>query len=355
VVKLSIDYYEAMGIQNQKGFTLVEIVIVIAVIGILATVSMFGFSRVQADSRDSERASSTAVIVEGLERYYEKNGEYPSCSKMTASASVVGQTLGIDPKNLQAPSSSNANSMICTDITTSTTQDVYAYVGDGTAVCSTGAVCTLYTVKYKEESTGQIKSVPSRRVAVTAIITGTSTLSNVSTAASSVNLSWTAAANAVSYVVETSKSNTFPEGSSTTQTSFTSTTGSVTGLLPVTPYYFRIQATGANGTKGGWSNIVSATTASIAAPAISNSSSPIGAGATLYITPSDGANAYIVQRARDAAFTNSLVTLPTSTSTTVVDDPTWGFNYYYRAKAINTINGQESGYGPSRIVTVPRP
>jgi len=344
-----------MGNQNKKAFTLVEIVIVIAVIGILATIAILGLTQYQADGRDARRLTSATTIVDALEKYYEKNGEYPSCATMTAATSVVGQTLGIDPTHLRAPSSSNTNSIVCADITASTTQDVYAYVADGTTMCSTGTACTLYTFKYKEEATGEIKSIPSRRTAVAMTGIGTSTLSIASNTASSVNLAWTAATNATNYTVQASTGSTFPAGSSTTQADYTGTSGSYADLLPLASYYFRIRATSFNGSIGGWSNVVNVTTSPIAAPTIASTSSPVGEGATLYITPSDGANAYVVQRARDISFTTNLETLPTSTSTTVFDEPVWGYNYYYRVKAINTVNGQESGWGPARIVTVPRP
>lgn len=48
----------------------------IAVIGILATITVVGFGRYQADGRDTQRASDASIIVEHLEKYYRANGEY---------------------------------------------------------------------------------------------------------------------------------------------------------------------------------------------------------------------------------------------------------------------------------------
>lgn len=340
--------------KTSNGFTLVELIIVIAVIGILATLAVVGLTGVQEDGRDKQRSSAVVTLSEALEKYYDTHGEYPGCSTMIGSPAAVKAALGVDLKVLKAPSNSAANSIVCSDLTSSAGDDVYAYIGDTSATCTSGTACTQYTLKYIEESTDEIKSLTSRRLALSPLTTGTSVLSLASAAAASVNLTWTAASNATSYTVESSTNNTFPT-SLTTQANYTGTSGTYTGLLPVTTYYFRIKATAANGTTGGWSNTVTTTTAVIGAPTIASSSSPVGEGATLYITAVDGANAYVVQRARDTAFTSNLATLPTSTSTTVVDDPQWGFNYYYRAKAINTLNGQESGYGPTKSVGVPRP
>ena len=86
-----------------RGFTLVELMIVTAVIGVLATISIVGFSNIQATSRDTQRADKIATIAEALEKYYSANGEYPDCyamSQQPASAVTTGTNAtlpGLDP------------------------------------------------------------------------------------------------------------------------------------------------------------------------------------------------------------------------------------------------------------------
>lgn len=66
------------------GFTIVEISIVIAVIGVLTSIALVSFNQVQKQSRDNKRKADIAVMQSELEQYYEKNGEYPTgCSKYT--------------------------------------------------------------------------------------------------------------------------------------------------------------------------------------------------------------------------------------------------------------------------------
>jgi general secretion pathway protein G len=67
---------------GQKGFTIVELLIVIVVIAILATISIVAYRGVQARARDSQRKSDIATIAKALELYYIDNGKYPvgSCT-----------------------------------------------------------------------------------------------------------------------------------------------------------------------------------------------------------------------------------------------------------------------------------
>jgi type IV pilus assembly protein PilE len=78
--------------KSKSGFTIVELLVVIAVIGILTTIGIMSFTRYQASSRDTQRSSRTTLIAEALEKYYDKNGEYPSCSTLTQSATIVDTT-----------------------------------------------------------------------------------------------------------------------------------------------------------------------------------------------------------------------------------------------------------------------
>ena len=51
---------------KQKGFTIVELLIVIVVIAILAAISLVAFTGVQQRGRDSSRASDTSNIAKAL-------------------------------------------------------------------------------------------------------------------------------------------------------------------------------------------------------------------------------------------------------------------------------------------------
>jgi len=64
--------------KQNRGFTIVEISVVIVIISILVTLVALGFTRVQAQARDSSRKVDTLTVMHALASYYNENGEYPS-------------------------------------------------------------------------------------------------------------------------------------------------------------------------------------------------------------------------------------------------------------------------------------
>ncbi|MES2876418.1 MAG: prepilin-type N-terminal cleavage/methylation domain-containing protein [Patescibacteria group bacterium] len=61
-------------VKNKSGFTIVELLVVIVVIGILASITMVAFSNVQASARDAERKTELASIAKALQIYELRNG-----------------------------------------------------------------------------------------------------------------------------------------------------------------------------------------------------------------------------------------------------------------------------------------
>ncbi|MDO8571250.1 MAG: type II secretion system protein [bacterium] len=63
--------------KTQKGFTLVELLVAIGIIGILATVVTVSVTQVRARGRDAKRISDINVIKKGLETYAAQRNGYP--------------------------------------------------------------------------------------------------------------------------------------------------------------------------------------------------------------------------------------------------------------------------------------
>lgn len=75
-----------MSINRKYGFTIVELLIVIVVIGILAAITVVAYNGVQGRARDTQRVQNMQSIVKALELYKTTNGIYPA-AVATANAS----------------------------------------------------------------------------------------------------------------------------------------------------------------------------------------------------------------------------------------------------------------------------
>lgn len=61
----------------RKGFTLIELMVVIAIIGILASVTLAQFQQARAKARDIIRVTDMKAIMTALQLYYNDNGRFP--------------------------------------------------------------------------------------------------------------------------------------------------------------------------------------------------------------------------------------------------------------------------------------
>ena len=106
--------------QKQKGFTIVELLIVIVVIAILAAITIVAFNGVQQRARASAASASLASGKKKLELYKAENGTYP----LTGSLASAGVTDG---------------------------DTAFQYTSDGVTYCLTG---TNGSVSYKVTENG---------------------------------------------------------------------------------------------------------------------------------------------------------------------------------------------------------
>ncbi|MEK7565692.1 MAG: prepilin-type N-terminal cleavage/methylation domain-containing protein [Patescibacteria group bacterium] len=71
--------------KNKKGFTLIELMIVITIMAVLATMSFFAFSRVQKQARDAVRKGDIRAVSQAVQAYANDNsGNYPTTALGTA-------------------------------------------------------------------------------------------------------------------------------------------------------------------------------------------------------------------------------------------------------------------------------
>jgi prepilin-type N-terminal cleavage/methylation domain-containing protein len=139
--------------KKDRGFTIVELLIVIVVIAILAAIVIVAYNGVQNRAKTSAAASTAQTVQQKLEAYNAEVGNYPATwSLMTADSTksyfVSGVTLKASGNPASTDSTTTFSLYSCTgggdkvtyyDTTAAGIASVY--VGPATAAC-TGASAT---------------------------------------------------------------------------------------------------------------------------------------------------------------------------------------------------------------------
>ncbi len=80
---------------SQKGFTLIEILTVMVIMGILTSLAMSNYLNAQVKSRDTQRKTNLDQVAKALEIYYNDKGRYPTSNS-------TGQMVGCDSGGSEA-------------------------------------------------------------------------------------------------------------------------------------------------------------------------------------------------------------------------------------------------------------
>lgn len=143
----------------ERGFTIVELVITVLILGILLTVAVGSGLGFQSRAQDAERSSDVDVIVQSLERYYRTQATgtgatYPPSSlSATALAALIS-----DPDATIAPRQTSNSIAIAASSATQTptiSQYIYQPLNLDASLC-TATPCVRYKVYYRIEETNVV-------------------------------------------------------------------------------------------------------------------------------------------------------------------------------------------------------
>lgn len=170
----------------RRGFTVVELIITIAIMGILLALAVVNLNSTQATARDNERKTDAENIALQLESFYaninpsiaNSGGSYPGTSALQRTvASINSQLPDLDIKNMYSPSKDETGDTSLV-VATSTSkpyeptsldqyEDLYIYqpLTANNTLCVTpapGNECRKFNLYYFQEK-GPMQVITSKR------------------------------------------------------------------------------------------------------------------------------------------------------------------------------------------------
>lgn len=142
--------------KQNRGFTIVELLIVIVVIGILAGLVITTYNGIQQKARNTERTTDLKTFQSQLEAYYATNGRYPATTDLgtTGSSNVTfiqANMKGMDKETLSDPKATPHDYSLAS----SPTANKYSYAPAPSGCDDTGTNdCTSYTLTAEPEGGG---------------------------------------------------------------------------------------------------------------------------------------------------------------------------------------------------------
>jgi|SRR3989344_4546994 len=114
----------------KKGFTLIEILIVVAIIALLATIVLVGVGSFRSRGRDARRISDLNNVRNVLELYFSKEGSYPDEATWDdLEAEIKAKAIGVD--YLPHDPTTNWDYGYCTPVGDTSQYTIAAHLEDG--------------------------------------------------------------------------------------------------------------------------------------------------------------------------------------------------------------------------------
>jgi prepilin-type N-terminal cleavage/methylation domain-containing protein len=292
-----------------KGFTIVELMVVVVVIGILATITIVSYGAWRQTATTNQMKSDLNTVAATMENYRTFNNTY----QITAINNTTFTNFTPSPGDTLTGGSTDGINF-CIDATNMQYTTLQWYI-DNLSNTPTSGTCAGRT-------TVPIPTLPSGIAVTTAADT-------------SLTFGWTSTSSyTVSYVLRCSLDPSFINGVVSTTVAYPATSGTISGLASNTGYYCEMNATDGAGTSA-WSSYVTTATLT-SAPAF-----PSAAGAsttTISYSFSAVANAvsYNVQLATNSTFTAGLVSSSQTATSGTFTGLTTSYQYYFRVQSVNS-------------------
>ena len=111
--------YSSQG--HRRGFTILELMVVITIIGLIATIGLLALGESRIKGRDGARKTQSQEIIKALEIYYSDNNGYPADGAPAVNAGELLDLIDVGFYNGQyinrPPEEDDSRYYYCTDST----------------------------------------------------------------------------------------------------------------------------------------------------------------------------------------------------------------------------------------------
>lgn len=140
-------------INKTDGFTIIELLVVVIIVGILATLVATTYGGVQAKNRNSDREASLDTLQAQLETYYAQYSKYPTLANINDASWRKANMKDLAASNMQDPRWDKDNTHCNTNgsaaLSSTPASNCFAYqvtTSEGAACNNVETVCTQYTL-----------------------------------------------------------------------------------------------------------------------------------------------------------------------------------------------------------------
>ena len=307
----------------QKAFTIVELLVVIVVIGVLASISLVAYTGISKKATEASVVADLTNTVKQFKMFQVENSGYPATIDCAQSNSITNKCIKLSGGNTLGVfyvDNTSSSQIFC--LTIKNGNNIKKNIThDG--IISDGA-CT-----YPFPSIVATNSPAPTRYTI--------------------SLSWNAISGASSYTLQRATDSGFTTNLTTlTAPAPTDTSAMSTGLTPSTTYYYRMNVT-INGDTSNWSSLANANTAAFPAPTGLAVTSKTASSISLSWSAVSGATGYKLQRSSTSDFSsNTEISTAAGTTSYTSTNLIAGTTYYYRVNATDA--GGSSGWSVTLTV-----
>lgn len=146
--------------QIKNGFTIVELLIVIIVIAILASITVVAYNGITARAQDSDARSKISTVNKAVINFQTINGRYPGIDELLglSGAQLIGfkNTAEVEPARLE--SNRRGTGIEAGFADSSTYGNIYyiAYRNNGANGCNLPDICTWYVLTYWSKTANEV-------------------------------------------------------------------------------------------------------------------------------------------------------------------------------------------------------